>query len=216
MIRSRAASFVRTLSTPCRAGPSTPRLHHRLARSSSTQARRNPGTSKRSAPLAALAREPEPTIPYPPPSQYYPIHSGSPTSADDELLKAHFDDPHYVPITSSAPVGLFQFPPLTAPQALGPLTERALVLCMALQKRIVNAPSEPSGKELRLVIKNFDRLSDTLCGVIDLCEKVRHLHPDPAWVEAADEASDRLNGYMNVLNADEGMYKVSSSRYITI
>ncbi|ORX39849.1 mitochondrial intermediate peptidase 2 [Kockovaella imperatae] len=192
-----------------RAGPSTIAVRRRLVRTASSIARAGPDTSlPRSAPLTALAHDTSDHFPPFASSSPRPIYPSTPTTADDELLKAHFDAPnHQTTDPSSSTTGLFQFPPLTSPKRLRPLTERALVLCRALQQRIQNAPMDPTGRELRLVVKNFDRLSDTLCGVIDLCEKVRHLHPDPKWVQAAEEASDRLNGYMNMLNVDEKMYQ---------
>lgn len=58
------------------------------------------------------------------------------------------------------------------------------------------------------VVKNFDRLSDLLCSVIDLAELVRNAHPDDAWREAANEAYEGLCGFMNVLNTHTGLYDV--------
>lgn len=59
-------------------------------------------------------------------------------------------------------------------------------------------------------MKNFDRLSDTLCAVIDAAELVRHAHPDPDWAEAANEAYEMLCSYMNVLNTHTELYEVRS------
>jgi intermediate peptidase len=61
------------------------------------------------------------------------------------------------------------------------------------------------------VVKNLDRLSDLLCGVIDLCELVRNVHPDEAWVSESDSTYERLCSFMNELNTDTGLYKVSLS-----
>ena len=58
------------------------------------------------------------------------------------------------------------------------------------------------------VVKNLDRLSDLLCGVIDLAETVRNSHPDRAWVEAANTAYETLCEFMNVLNTHVGLYEV--------
>lgn len=63
---------------------------------------------------------------------------------------------------------------------------------------------------MRMVVKNFDRLSDTLCAVIDAAEHVRHAHPDPEWAEAANEAYEMLCSYMNVLNTHTELYDVCS------
>jgi intermediate peptidase len=58
------------------------------------------------------------------------------------------------------------------------------------------------------VIKNFDRLSDMLCSVIDLAELVRNAHPDPTWVENANNAYEMLSEFMNVLNTNAGLSEV--------
>jgi len=59
------------------------------------------------------------------------------------------------------------------------------------------------------MVKNLDRLSDLLCGVIDLAELVRNVHPDSAWVEGANAAYEQLCEYMNELNVHIGLYEVS-------
>jgi len=58
------------------------------------------------------------------------------------------------------------------------------------------------------VVKNLDRLSDMLCSVIDLAELVRNSHPDPEWVQGANDAYEQLCEYMNVLNTNVGLYEV--------
>lgn len=56
------------------------------------------------------------------------------------------------------------------------------------------------------VIKAFDRLSDTLCSVLDLAEFVRNSHPDRRYVDAAEKAYDILHGFMNTLNTHTGLF----------
>lgn len=80
--------------------------------------------------------------------------------------------------------------------------------CTALVERVSNAPADPTGREVRLVVKNLDRLSDLLCGVIDMCELVRNAHPERKWVEESDRAYERLASFMNGLNTHQGLYKV--------
>ena len=65
-----------------------------------------------------------------------------------------------------------------------------------------------SRDELRLVLKNLDKLSDLLCGVIDLAELIRNSHPDPEWVTSANDAYDTLCEFMNILNTHVGLYQV--------
>lgn len=114
-------------------------------------------------------------------------------------------DTAYTPRTAE-PTGLFTLGALAAPESLPALTERTLVHAQAVVDRISRAPEDTSGRELRLVVKNLDRLSDLLCGVIDMCELVRNAHPDTRWVDAADRTYERLCSYMNGLNTDRGLF----------
>lgn len=59
-----------------------------------------------------------------------------------------------------------------------------------------------------MVVKNLDRLSDLLCGVIDMCELVRNVHTDQFWIRESDAAYERLCSFMNELNTDQRLYKV--------
>lgn len=168
----------------------------------------NPVSHRRAqSPLPAFAPRQD-DLPLPPSA--FPI-SGLSTHSGDADLRAYFDQPHsfstsYISSTSS---GLFLFPPLNSPASLPRLTDRTLIHGQAIVRRIRDAPLDPTGKELRLVVKNLDRLSDLLCGVIDMCESVRNVHPEKAWVEACDIAYERLCSFMNELNTDQGLYKVS-------
>jgi len=110
------------------------------------------------------------------------------------------------PTGSSHTTGLFDYP-LRTPYELRPLTERTIVHCSAIVDRICDSQGDPA--ELRRVVKNLDRLSDVLCGVIDMCELLRTVHPDPEWVEECEEAYGRLCSFMNELNTHPGMYEVS-------
>ncbi|KAG8905110.1 Mitochondrial intermediate peptidase [Tulasnella sp. 403] len=61
---------------------------------------------------------------------------------------------------------------------------------------------------MKKVVKNFDRLSDMLCGVIDAAELIRHSHPDRTWVQAANDVYDSLCSFMNYLNTDFTLYEI--------
>ncbi|KAI9305607.1 hypothetical protein BJ944DRAFT_264935 [Cunninghamella echinulata] len=61
---------------------------------------------------------------------------------------------------------------------------------------------------MQRVVKNLDRLSDTLCIVIDLAEFLRNAHPNPTLLNAANNAYTDLCTYMNTLNTDTRLYKV--------
>lgn len=75
-------------------------------------------------------------------------------------------------------------------------------------RRIVNAKGE---NETRKIVKNIDRLSDLLCGIIDMTELIRHTHPDKTWVNAANNAYDILCEYMNGLNTHSELAAVRIS-----
>lgn len=137
---------------------------------------------------------------------------------DNEELRALFDAP---PSSSSAnslrgsgpPTGLFEIPTLTSPQNFLILAQQTLARAQLLVDRIdraghVDATTAEGVKELKEVVRNLDRLSDLLCGVIDMAELVRNAHPDPEWAEAANAAYEYLCGYMNVLNTHVGLYSV--------
>ncbi|KAL0068695.1 Mitochondrial intermediate peptidase [Marasmius tenuissimus] len=130
-----------------------------------------------------------------------------PASHEDKTLVTLFDNPTgAVSLGNFSQTGLFGHPSLTSPRALISLANATLVRAQALTDRILRAPESPD--ELYKVVKNLDRLSDLLCGVIDLSELVRNAHPDRAWVEAANHAYEMLCEFMNVLNTHVGLYEV--------
>ena len=198
--------------TPLRCALSRPyrSLHGPLA--SVATSHRSNRTSRRDGPAAALAQHPD-SEPFASSSYIPPPPLSTPSSSDDAILRAHFDHPHPIatPDPFTPPSGLFLLKPLTIPSALGPLTDRTLIHGQYLVDRICRAPSDSSGQELRLVIKNLDRLSDLLCGVIDMCELVRNVHPDGKWVLESEKGYERLCSFMNELNTDRGLYEVGFS-----
>nr|AEX07902.1 MIP protein [Volvariella volvacea]AFB35534.1 mitochondrial intermediate peptidase [Volvariella volvacea] len=133
-----------------------------------------------------------------------------PASVDDKGLIPLFDQPKSRLKTSPfSSTGLFGHTSLTHPQALISLAEATLIRAQYLTDRILRA--RESRDELLKVVKNLDRLSDMLCGVIDLAELVRNAHPDRAWVDAANNAYETLCEFMNVLNTHVGLYEVLSA-----
>ncbi|KAI0324462.1 mitochondrial intermediate peptidase [Cubamyces sp. BRFM 1775] len=128
-----------------------------------------------------------------------------PASADDTDLIAYFDYPQ-VPQKITAPTGLFGHRALTTPATFNALADSTLRRAQLLTERILRA--RESRVELFKVVKNLDRLSDMLCGVIDLAELLRNAHPDPLWVQSADEVYEKLCEFMNVLNTNVGLYEV--------
>lgn len=142
-------------------------------------------------------------------SQTYAEKAGvaSAVEKDHSVLRELLDQPHRTEQTSGSPTGLFQIHNLREPAAFRALAEKTLVRAQLLVQRIARA-GEPgvAREELAKVVQNLDRLSDMLCGVIDMAELVRHAHPDAAWAEAANWAYEYLCNFMNVLNTHTGLY----------
>ena len=135
------------------------------------------------------------------------VRSQIPASVGDKALITLFDNPKANFRASPFSVtGLFGHPNLTHPAALISLAAATVVRAQLLTDRILRA--RESRDELLKVVKNLDRLSDMLCGVIDLAELVRNAHPDRIWVDAANQAYETLCEYMNVLNTHVGLYEV--------
>lgn len=135
----------------------------------------------------------------------------------DTDIKTIFDQPLSESSASFSkslhPAGLFGDQLLQSPQYFITLAHATIRKAKAIVARITNAPNAGHA-EMRLVVQNFDRLSDVLCGVIDTAELVRHGHPDPQWVDSANEAYEILCSYMNVLNTHPALYKVRQFIFI--
>lgn len=131
-----------------------------------------------------------------------------PASVDDTNLIAFFDYPQ-APQKVTSPTGIFGHRVLTTPAAFNALADSTLLRAHLLTERILRA--RESRDELFKVVKNLDRLSDMLCGIIDLAELLRNAHPDPVWVQSADEVYEKLCEFMNVLNTNVGLYDVGCS-----
>lgn len=127
-------------------------------------------------------------------------------NADASDFVSVFDNPGRHSSWSRSPTGLFGQPALVSPSSLHNLALATLIRAQLLTERIIRA--RQSRDELLKAVKNLDRLSDMLCSVIDLAELVRNAHPDPEWVESANDAYEQLCEYMNVLNTNVGLYEV--------
>ncbi|RUP51029.1 peptidase family M3-domain-containing protein [Jimgerdemannia flammicorona] len=146
----------------------------------------------------------------------------------DEYLRLIFDDHHIwqfhrrpehpTPLNffqshnSSHPVppkvtGLFNNPDLATPRGFERAANKALCRARLIVERICRAPQNGDA-EMRRVVKNLDRLSDTLCSVIDMAEFIRNTHPDREILEASNRAFEELCSYMNILNTDTSMHEV--------
>lgn len=134
---------------------------------------------------------------------------------NDLALKQVFDSPSYSNKSpSSHHTGLFLQPSLISPSDFPSLALRTTLRAQLIVNRICTpqpAPESLEAAELAFLsmVKNLDRLSDLLCGVIDLAELVRNVHPNEEWNDGANEAYEELCGFMNQLNTNVGLYEVS-------
>lgn len=145
------------------------------------------------------------------------INSLSNYTSDEHALAKHFDEFKNPNIASDGPrfsTGLFHHPLLRHHSQFKDAASLTLFRANKLVDRICNAPSSPS--ELRKVVKNLDRLSDTLCGIVDLAELVRNAHPDPEWVTSANEAYEMLCEFIAVLNTHTGLSGVRNCSLFTL
>lgn len=143
----------------------------------------------------------------------------------DDILHEAFDTP--APAYAAAPAstrgssGLFNQPALRTPADFPALARRTTLRAKVLVDRLCSQPPRKRAPEsldeaeraFLAMVKNLDRLSDLLCGVIDLAELVRNVHPDPEWVEGANAAYEQLCEYMNELNTHVGLYEGLKSLY---
>ena len=101
-------------------------------------------------------------------------------------------------------VGLFNNPYLTDPKGL---KEFSKVSLKQAQELVDQMRTDTSKEGIRNYIVNLDKLSDTLCRVIDLCEFIRSAHPDERFVTAAQQCHEEMFEFMNVLNTDVKLYE---------
>ncbi|CED83185.1 mitochondrial intermediate peptidase [Phaffia rhodozyma] len=131
-------------------------------------------------------------------------HAWSPTT-----LAEHFDRPVSSSQSTSSstlePTGIFNQHLLKNPAGLHQAAQHVHQRAVLLLHRIHRAPEAGLG-ELRLVVKNFDRLSDLLCGIIDMCEVIWTVHPEGEWRNAAEEVYGGLCRLMNEMNVDTQLY----------
>ena len=128
---------------------------------------------------------------------------------DDETLRQIFDSHHVWSAWSNQKTlgprtGLFQNHYLKNPSGFQQFASITLARCQNIVAKVLAAST---AKNYQDVPRDLDRLSDSLCRVLDLCDFVRSTHPDARFGEAADEAYQMLFEYMNVLNTTPGLDK---------
>lgn len=153
-----------------------------------------------------------------PSAQASTVFPASTTRSDSPLLQVFDSSDGSTPSSSSSlpPSGLFNQPLLTSPAAFPPLARSTTLRAQVIVARICRPRTAPQSVEeaehqFLAMVKALDRLSDLLCGVIDLAEVVRNVHPEAEWGEGANEAYEELCAYMNTLNTHVGLYQVSGT-----
>lgn len=108
------------------------------------------------------------------------------------------------PFQSAGPcsTGLFGYDSLRGPDEL----TKAAYDCIRQASQLVELVGKDEPNSSHLVVKRIDRLSDVLCTVLDACELLRNIHPDPKWIEAAESSFALLHNYLNKLNTNDALY----------
>ncbi|EEB05979.1 intermediate peptidase Oct1 [Schizosaccharomyces japonicus yFS275] len=125
----------------------------------------------------------------------------------DESLKKLFDDLKYHELFQekfhTQKYGLFRNEFLVdSSTGFQKLTD----IVLRHSQRIVKDLLKTDGTNGKFIVAEFDRLSDLLCSVIDLCEFVRCAHTDEKIIAQSEDAYNRLFNFMNVLNTHRGLY----------
>ncbi|KAI8806896.1 hypothetical protein BJ742DRAFT_814746 [Cladochytrium replicatum] len=134
-----------------------------------------------------------------------------PTDSSSSHLRLMFDSPTHWHNTRMSrpsavrPTGLFGYNDLVSPKALYTAAQIRLRQAQALVDAIIDEKSN-STEEIRRTVKRLDVLSDWLCSVVDMCELLRSVHPDPYYMLAATEILGDLTNYLNQLNTHRGLF----------
>ncbi|KAL8701730.1 MAG: hypothetical protein Q9224_000366 [Gallowayella concinna] len=123
---------------------------------------------------------------------------------DDDILRSVFDSPSFWHdfrrprgLTPGKPNGLFCNRYLTHPEGFLDLSQATAEKCQRLIARVEGASTR---EERCLIPQLLDRLSDSLCRVLDMADFVRSTHSDDIWRQASTQAYAMLFEFMNVLN----------------
>lgn len=123
--------------------------------------------------------------------------------SEDDAIRTAFDRPARL-ATGVKPTGLFDNAQLDSPDALREYARRGLRRAETLARHVSERRGELSAGA---IVTCLDRLSDTLCAVLDMAEFVRNAHPDARYVQAAEDAYETLHGFMSTLNTHQGLYE---------
>lgn len=111
--------------------------------------------------------------------------------------------------TLSQTPGCFGVTGLHKPNDWDVLAKQCIEDCLLLRESIRSETSSPTPT----VLQHFDDLSDRLCRVLDVAELCRNVHPNPDFVEAANEAYMQVSAVTQQLNADKSIYEPLSILY---
>ena len=100
--------------------------------------------------------------------------------------------------------GLFGLQGFHSPESFYEIGREAVERCDRIVGEVTSVPRPPDA------ILRLDELSAALCAVVDTAELCRNVHPDPAYVDAANDVIMELSSYMQTLNTNKAMYKVAS------
>ena len=126
---------------------------------------------------------------------------------DGNALRDAFDSRDYwkafagpeLRASSKGSTGLFQNRFLVRADGFRTFAEKTLEKCQLIVTKIHAATTF---EDYQSLAKDFDRLSDLLCRVIDVADFVRSTHPERAFQLAAAGAHSLMFEYMSVLNTD--------------
>ncbi|KAK9463114.1 uncharacterized protein V1516DRAFT_671991 [Lipomyces oligophaga] len=136
---------------------------------------------------------------------------------EDHLLRSVFDSRSEWQEFSSASKrhlgsdhrGLLLNSTITTADSMVEFAERALAIAQRLTAHLESYHTLTlENSDLRPIIHTFDRLSDSLCQVIDMAEFIRTAHPEPSFIAAAEQAHELLMNYMILLNTSEKLFLV--------
>lgn len=136
--------------------------------------------------------------------------SPSSSNHDDQLLRTIFDSSQvWHEFSEGAHTGLFrpskglfQNRYLTHASGFQDFAQATLQKCRRIVAKVVAASSL---EDYRSIPRDMDRLSDSLCRILDTAEFVRATHPSASFQKDANKAFRVLFKYMTVLNTTTGL-----------
>ena len=129
------------------------------------------------------------------------------TNGETDFLRSYMENPVRIlpPSATAGKTGLFRVPELSSIKGFPILSDRVITRCSELRKMTLEMDRKPAE-----VLELLDQISNTLCSLLDICEFLRHMHPDKSFVNAADETVQNVGAFMNLLNTDTELYKASA------